>query len=303
MPNDNAKALHQLLKVFDPSKIVSPEDVQAVLAGVVTLLSNNKKGVDALNAENKALVEKALAFVVDEIGKVRQDTVNSHTKLSFDTQTKNQKTLDEARAFISEARAAMPKDGKDADPAAVVPLVLEQIKLPEQKDVILDDGEAIVAKINQNPTDDEDCKIDASHIKNLPQPRGGSNMLHGGFRNVTVYDESTVIAKAMPFLKFTGTGVQATVVNGVVVVTIPGGSGSITAADEDATDSGNHTTFTISHTPVASTLLVINENTGQAVPASAYTNTTTSIIFNQSQQVDDGTGNLVTPTFRARYFY
>ncbi len=83
-----------------------------------------------------------------------------------------------------------------------------------------------------------------------------------------------------------------------------GGGGSAgTPFDEVAPDSGDHTTFTISYTPLVNTLIVINESTGQIVPTSRYTNTTTSITFNSNQQVDDGTGVLVTPTFRARYSY
>jgi hypothetical protein len=89
--------------------------------------------------------------------------------------------------------------------------------------------------------------------------------------------------------------------NGRLKITGGGASSSSTAADEHLTDSGDHTFFTLSYTPLANTLMVINENTGQIVPASAYTNIGTSVIFLSSQSVDDGSGNFVTPTFRARY--
>lgn len=174
---------------------------------------------------------------------------------------------------------------------------------PPGKDGSPDTPEQLIQKLNALPDENDELKIDARRIKNLPVAMGGARGgLFGGNRPINVYSGSTVIAKAIRFLKFAGAGVTATLTkDGIVVVTIPGGSG--TATDELAVDSGDHTTFTISRTPTAGTLLVINENTGQAVPASAYTNTTTSIIFTSSQQVDDGAGNLVTPTFRARYFY
>jgi hypothetical protein len=169
------------------------------------------------------------------------------------------------------------------------------------KDGSADSAEQILAKLNELP-EDAQVKLPSRLIKDLPTPR--SFTFAAGGRNITVRDEGTVITKALRGLNYVGTGVSSTSdSNGNVTVTIPGGGGSMTAVDEYATDTGNHTTLTISHTPVANTLLVINENTGQAVPSNVYTNTTTSIIFNQSQQVDDGTGNLVTPVFRARYFY
>src|SRR5258708_24632766 len=61
------------------------------------------------------------------------------------------------------------------------------------KDGSPDTGEQIVEKINQLPEDDE-LKIDASHIKNLPTGGPGARM-HGGFRNPRIYSGSTLIAK------------------------------------------------------------------------------------------------------------
>ncbi len=212
-------------------------------------------------------------------------------KASGDTQ----KRMDDLTAMLEQAIAlrAIPgpqgEDGQDGAPG------------PAGQDGSPDSGDDIVDKINALPTDDPDCQIDYAHIKNAPVMQGG-RVMHGGFRNLQIFDEQTLISKAAQFMKFVGAGVQATVSkDGVITITVPGGSG--TAADQLATDSGDHTTFTISHTPTANTLLLINENTGQAVPASAYTNTGTSITFTSSQQIDDGAGNLVTPTFRARYFY
>jgi hypothetical protein len=58
-------------------------------------------------------------------------------------------------------------NGVNPDPTEIVPLVLEQIKLPEYKETVLDNGEQIVQKINDLPTDNDDFKIDVSHIKGL----------------------------------------------------------------------------------------------------------------------------------------
>jgi hypothetical protein len=299
MPNDNTKQLQKLASFFNTDKLLTSDDVTAILQALIKVLATNKASVTSLNADTKATIQKSLKFVVDEVAKLRQDTSATHKNLADETNTKVAAALQQAQALIAEAKAAMPKDGKNPDPADVVPLVMQQIKLPENKQYILS-GADVLDSLNNLPADDEDYKIDASRIKNLPRLKG--SILHGGFRNPRIYSGSTLIAKSMPALEFTGVGVTATVAaDGTVIVTIPGGTGN--PADETMTDSGDHTTFTLSHAPIANTLLIINQNTGQAVATSAYTNTTTSVVFGSSQAVDDGTGNLVTPTFRARYFY
>jgi hypothetical protein len=65
-------------------------------------------------------------------------------------------------------RGLQGEKGKDADPQAVVPLVVPEVmkRIPKQGTVILDSGEQIVGKINKLPTQPE-FQIDASHIKNI----------------------------------------------------------------------------------------------------------------------------------------
>lgn len=82
------------------------------------------------------------------------------------------------------------KDGKDGinpNPEDVVPLVLE--KLPKAKEL---QGEEIVDKINALPTDNEELKIDVSHIKGIPKDKSG-NTLFTAIRGpeVKIYDLSS----------------------------------------------------------------------------------------------------------------
>jgi hypothetical protein len=168
--NDNLKSLQGLLKVFNTDRIVSPDDVTAVLAGIAKLLANFKKNNDKLSAANKAQVDSLVAQVAEAQTKLeqelRQHVQNSQSKLATDVQTHTAQMLHKAQSLVAEAKAAMPRDGRDADPAAVVPLVLEQIKLPENKQYVLS-GEDILNALDQLP---DEARIDAKRIKNLPQP-------------------------------------------------------------------------------------------------------------------------------------
>ena len=220
------------------------------LGGIIKLLDNHKKGTEAINADTKARAEKILNAAIDEITKLRQDTENSQNSLTAAVQNKLQQSLAEARSLITEARAAMPKDGKDADPAAVVPLVLEQIKLPENKPFILT-GEDILDALDALP---DDVGIDAKRIKNLPDPK--NYHLFGGStsRVVTVKHAGSIISKLFRSVNFCRSRVSATSdMNGNITVTINGTSVN-EFNGEVLTDSGNHTTFTFAHTLLASEL-------------------------------------------------
>lgn len=130
---------------------------------------------------------------------------------------------------------------------------------------------------------------------------GGFYNPHADGGSLTIQDEGVTLGVAT-VINFVGSGVTATILGGVVTVSVPGG-GSANYADENLTDSGDHTNFTISHTPIAGALQVINVNTGQTVDKGNYTNTGTAIAFTSNQQIDNQDGTFTTPTFRARYVY
>lgn len=177
---DNEKAVQQLLKVFDPSRIVSPEDVQAVLAGITTLLASFKKQNEQLTDETKATVDALLTQIRQEqaaLQKTVDDTVTlNRSEIESLVQAKVKEIAGNMQQVMDEVKMIMPQDGKDANPADVVPLVLEQIKIPEIKDVVLDNGEQIVEKINALPTNQDEYKIDASHIKGLTKGSDGKTV-------------------------------------------------------------------------------------------------------------------------------
>lgn len=292
MQKDNAQAIQQLLKVFDTSKIVSPGDIQAVLAGIVKLLSNFKKQNEALNSDTKSQVEELLAKVVatqNQWQEAAQKLQANHETMLAKVDKKLSDNLKKTQDLVS---STMPKDGKNANPEDVVPLVMAQIKLPQQKAVILDGGEEILEKINGLPADNDDFKIDASRIKNLPiaRTKAGALTLHGGFRNTTVYDANkNVVAKAMPFLQFSGSGVaMSTTKDGIVIATISGGGSSAFTNNEVVLGSG--TSWTLAGTPLSGTVKLFAQGV-RLYPGSdpnfGYSITGTAITTEQSYSAGD----------------
>lgn len=104
-----------------------------------------------------------------------------------------------------------------------------------------DTGKDIVKKL----TDLKDGeRLSYKALKDRPDIAGGSKTPGGGGgQDVAVYDETTLLTSVLKQLQFVGAGVTAVQINdGVIVVTIPGGSGGASIATEavTATDAGGN---------------------------------------------------------------
>lgn len=168
---DNLQQLKKLGRIFNSEKIVTTEDLSEVLLGIAGVIKSYREQNEKLNADTELIVEKLLSQVESEhsiiVEKVNTIVDNSANKVEKSLE----ETISRVTEMIQECRSSMPKDGadgRDADEEYIISEVLNRIELPEYKETILDDGEDIVEKINQLPTDNEAFQIDASHIKNLP---------------------------------------------------------------------------------------------------------------------------------------
>ncbi len=152
---------------------VSKTDVKDFLALILTFAKENKQNLDSLSKEYLQTIQETLQYIEtnnqDYLSKVENESTNSKTEVKAQ--------LKELKSLIKKAKAIKPVKGKDADEELIVDKVLEKIVLPEFKETVLDNGEQIVDKINALSLDEEN-KIDASHIKNLPEIKGGK--FYGG---------------------------------------------------------------------------------------------------------------------------
>lgn len=172
MNEEQLKQLQNLSKVFDPKKIVSADDIKAVVKGIAEVLKKNKAETKELNQETVKVVNDLLGQVAKEhdrlLEEVQKETKNvkSTEKLVF---IELKKALNEVKDIAKQVENSKPKDGKDgkdADEEVIVDKVLAQIKIPEFKEVILDDAGKIRDKLE---TLEGEERLDASAIKNLPE--------------------------------------------------------------------------------------------------------------------------------------
>lgn len=180
--------------------VVTPKDIEGFVAVFLEEVKKAKNSLEILTEEKLAYLDNALKqfeekradllkgidssieerekYLTDEFGNSMGTITASVSSEITPLRDVLSESIKEAKLIIKQLKNVKIKDGvdgKDADEELIVDRVLEKIVLPEYKDVVLDGGEEIVAKINELPID-PDFQIDASHIKNLPEPK----MIGGG---------------------------------------------------------------------------------------------------------------------------
>lgn len=140
-------------------------------------------------------------------------------------------------------------------------------------------AERIVAKINELSTDEDDFKIDASHIKNLPEVKkdtfGSQIGVHGPLWSLPDVDVTGITVGQS--LKWDGQR---------WIPFTPIGGGNTSVYEETPTDSGNQIIFTVAHPPVAGTFRLYRGGTRQQVTAD-FTRSGVTITLLQALQVGE----------------
>lgn len=161
------------------------------------------------------------------------------------------KEIDISMNFLRD-KVRVLKDGRDGENGQ------------DGKDGSPDTGEEIVSKINALPTDDEDgeFKIDASHIKNLPERAaeiirnvGG----HGAFYTLADVNFAGIIPGQMPIWD----GVSWT-------PTTPSGGGGTPVYGEVLDTQGSGPVFNLAFTPIAGSVRLYRGGAYQSVAKSDY---------------------------------
>jgi len=166
----NDQTLEKLNKLFSLIKedTLTPKEVEQFLVMVLEVVKKSKAEFESLSKENLAIISESVEYI-KQLGNTL-DTDLSKKSATLLKKIEDKLTLvDKKISAIKSIKVKDGKDGldgrdgKDADEDFIVKKVLEQI--PETEEI---EGEDIVEKINKLPLE-EDKKIDASHIKNLPK--------------------------------------------------------------------------------------------------------------------------------------
>lgn len=163
-PDNKIEKLKEVLKLLKDGTI-TPTQIKQFLEVVLGFITKSKDEFEQLSAKNLRTINEAISYVESEHKTILEKLDSKSSK----AQAAIEKKLAEAVSLVEKLKLIEPidgkdgRDGKDANPEDVVPLVLEKLPKYEQET-----GESIVEKINDLPTDEDEFKIDFSHLKNVP---------------------------------------------------------------------------------------------------------------------------------------
>lgn len=184
MDNSNIEQLKKLSRVFNTDNVITSEDIDQVLAGVLSIMTSFKKDNENLTKEAISVVNDLLEKVNQESQSIKENTVNTVDLSKKEIQAIVDLKLDEVRKLVKEAKATKPKNGKDANEARVVKNILAQIKLPEYKPTLLDTPKEIKDKLEILEGDD---RLDISAIKGVDKLATQANLERG----ISILDQRT----------------------------------------------------------------------------------------------------------------
>lgn len=179
MEKNNTQQLQALAKIFNTDKIISQSDIAQILKGVLEIMNSFKSGNETLNAETKKEVSDLIEKAEEEYEKIVKNIASNKdsAKEEISSYASNQIALiksllikiEKKKESVEKILASGVKnakdgvDGKDADEEYIIQEIAKLI--PPPKEIILDDGEKIINKINEA----KEGKIKASQISDLPK--------------------------------------------------------------------------------------------------------------------------------------
>lgn len=164
MEQNITKNLNNLTRMLGADRLLTPEDVTAILTGIMQILAEYKKGTEGINEETKQVVNTLLEQVIkynnETITDFKTEAEKAHGERikELETLLKDIKTM----VLDVEVLASNVRDGKDADEEKIVEDVISRIKIDPT--VITVSAEEIRDKLAS--LKDED-RLDKSAIKGL----------------------------------------------------------------------------------------------------------------------------------------
>jgi len=217
---ENLKNLEKIVKIFQPQNIITSEEIDQVLKGIMEILASYKKGTDAINEETKAVVNSLLEQTI----KYNQETIS---EFKSEAEKAHAERMKELQGFLSEVKTTLGdmeimmsevKDGKDADEERVIDEVINRIKIDPT--VVTMSAEEVRDKLASLKDDD---RLDKSAIKGLEkvlqqkdldyaiatlQHQASFLINKGGIKNVTAGTNVTIdyTDPSNPVISSTGGG-------------------------------------------------------------------------------------------------
>lgn len=156
--------LNKLTKLLGADRIMTADDVQQILLGIMEILKSYKEGTETINEETKQIVNSLLEHTV----KYNQETISD---FKSEAEKAHAERIKELQTFLSEVKTTLGdmevmmsevKDGEDADEERVIEEVINRIKIDPT--VVTMSAEEVRDKLASLKND---ARLDKSAIKGL----------------------------------------------------------------------------------------------------------------------------------------
>lgn len=262
--NDTAEQLKKISGLFNTDKIISPEDIQGVLGGIVKILALHKKSTTDMNEDSRQTLLAIMEKIVDKheehkgtIDKAVTTQLNSH---NFEVRS----LIDQINQSLEMVKSKIPKDGnpgKDSDPEEVAAIVMKNIKIPKgMKNAII----SPVDMANSLESLENEDRLSADAIDDVSFADKVKNLLKN--HKVIVKIISEIAVGGARFLSYLAdvaivnpTDGQALIYNAATKTWKNGtASGSSINVAFGEVVAGSATTFTLAHTPIGTISIAAN---------------------------------------------
>lgn len=277
-------------RILELAKIADALTATQAREYVQLLVSLTQKQKEALVKEFQSFADKVsqetyqkIKEGVDIVSEKHKDAMLEVRQLSNKQKKAHEEMMVECMKLLEEIKSIEVKDGEDADEEVIVEKVLSQIKLPEIKEVVLDNAEQLRDKLETLEGED---RLDAKAIKNLPESVNTIMAGAGGRLLSQMNDVDTTGIANNYILKWNSTrGIWEVGANS-------GGGGSSSSIYNEVPSglvNGSNTTFTTSQNFTTNTTRVyLNGLRQKLVSGVDYTESGNSqIIFNSPPAIND----------------
>ena len=179
--------LEKLAKVFNTDNVITPEDIAQVVEGIAQIIKVERENIKGISDEHKQTLQSVIETVSNEHDKILKEVKNtsqnaiSEATKALDNVTKG---IEEVKRIAKEVMEMKPENGLDADEDLIVEKVLAEIKLPEYKETVLDNGEQIRDKLSSL---EGEQRLDISAIKGAEKLSTQANL----DRAISILDQRT----------------------------------------------------------------------------------------------------------------
>ena len=176
------KKLQELLKMIDESltRKEFTDAFQKVMDFILQIKAGNEGAITVMKEAHERMMSKMENDNTSSRAELKKQIMNYCEKEMAGIMKSNEKKMSEMDERIDEKMETI-KSGKDADEEKIVQDVLAQIKLPEQKEIILDGPKEIRSKLESLKGED---RIDKEAIRGLAEEINGIKNIIAGMGRI-----------------------------------------------------------------------------------------------------------------------